>query len=62
MELLDGETAADASARGPMPIADVMRLGAPLQTGCGRPRTPGLEGPAYVWPTYRLHAMRNRSR
>ena len=42
MELLDGETAADAVARGPMPVADVMRLGAEIADALDRAHRKGL--------------------
>ncbi len=42
MELLDGETAADCLARGPMPVADVMRLGAEIADALDRAHKKGL--------------------
>jgi serine/threonine protein kinase/Tol biopolymer transport system component len=42
MELLEGETAADCLARGPMPVADVMRLGAQIADALDRAHKKGL--------------------
>jgi Tol biopolymer transport system component len=42
MELLEGETAADCLARGPMPVADVMRLGAQVADALDRAHKKGL--------------------
>ena len=42
MELLDGETAADCLTRGPMPVADVMRIGAQIADALDRAHKKGL--------------------
>jgi Tol biopolymer transport system component len=42
MELLEGETAADAVARGPLPVGDVMRIGAQIADALDRAHRKGL--------------------
>src|SRR5713101_6481776 len=42
MELLEGETAAESLARGPMPMGDVMRLGAQVADALDRAHKKGL--------------------
>ena len=42
MELLEGETVAEVAARGPMPLADVMRIGAQMADALDRAHKKGL--------------------
>ncbi|MSO61497.1 MAG: serine/threonine protein kinase [Acidobacteria bacterium] len=62
MELLEGETGADCLARSPMPVADVMRLGAQIADALDRAHKQGLvhstgQLPQHHRVTRRPHAL-----